>query len=377
MARKNVFLGLGLLVLVALAVAFPLVTRAEQGGNENFVFINYIGQEIILDLDDVTYVVPGTNTVPEGGRLALQLAEGWHKYAANVPGVPTGAAGEFEIMPAGIVTKAARLEQTPIRVDKDVVIELPEDYVYVFDFDPFVTPEVKTPVVDTWQPLIAAPGQGSVVWINYVGTDELTVDLAGEIYKVPPQVDNVPGRLQTDLSPGVYRYTVSVPGGSLNGEVTIIPDQVTGLNIFVEVTEPKELDDYDLGDEYEDPTITVHLAEEDLTSQVSPTQPDSAPPVLPVTGGQVAPIPADSVGTPGLLIKNYAGDTLVFTINNQTYTIANNTEQTLDLPPGQHNYTASLPFVATTGTVDLVVVPNVELSIVLDVTDDVLIVFQD
>ncbi|MBN1220580.1 MAG: hypothetical protein JXM69_16780 [Anaerolineae bacterium] len=378
MAKKNFLLGFGLLAMVILVIAFPMATRAQETGNENFIFINYIGQELLLDLDDVTYVVPGTDTAPEGGRLALQLADGWHKYAANAPGVPTGSAGEFNLAPGVMVTKAARLEQTSLRVDENgLVVEVPEDYVYVFDFDPFAAPEVTTPAVDIWQPAAVAPNQGSLVWVNYHGSDELTVDLAGKLYKVPAQSNNIPGRLQLDLDPGFYRYTVSVPHGSLNGEVTVVPGQVIALNISVEVDEKPE-EEYDLGDVYEAPTITVHLAEEDLTGQVSPpSAPASAPPVLPVTGGEVMPVFAEIENTPGLLIKNYAGDTLIFTINNQTYTIANNAEQTLDLPPSEYNYTASQPFAATTGTVDLCANPNVELSIVLDVSGDFLTVYQN
>jgi hypothetical protein len=79
----------------------------------------------------------------------------------------------------------------------------------------------------------------------------------------------------------------------------------------------------------------------------------------------------------GLLIKNYAGDTLIFTVNNQAYSIANNTSATLPLPPGRYDYTASLPFVATTGTVDLPADQGVELSIAINLGHDVLSVYQN
>ena len=72
----------------------------------------------------------------------------------------------------------------------------------------------------------------------------------------------------------------------------------------------------------------------------------------------------------------HAGDTLVFTINNQTYSLANNTEQTIDLPSGEYTYTASLPFVATTGTVALTG-GGLELSVATNVEHTVLNVFQN
>lgn len=373
MLKKNLLIILGLLMIVVLAVTFPTATRAQQDVSENFIFVNYIGQEIILDLDDVIYIVPGTNTAPEGGRLALQLAPGEHKYAANVPGVPSGSAGEFTIVPGDFVAKAARLENTGYIVDKGIVIDEPHDYVYVFDFDPFAAPVEETPLVDTWQPITAAPGLGSIVWINYYGRDELTIDLEGQLYKVPPQANDIPGRLQVDLSPGLYRYTVSLPNGSLNGEITVIAGQVTGLSITTELPPPEK---YDIGDEFKFlPAITLHLAEENLTGQASTAESAPAPDVLPVTGGEIMPLAP--VAVEGLLIKNYTGDTLTFTIDSQTYTIANNAQQTLVLPPGHYSYTVSLPFVATTGLVDLSANPNIELSVVLNVEGGFLTVYQN
>src|SRR4030095_10391903 len=101
MFKKNFLKGLALFSLLSLAVlGWPTAGYAQQEGTgENFIFVNYIGQELFFDLDDVTHTIPGTNTMPEGGRLALHLNPGQHKYAANVPGV-RGSAGEFTI-PAG------------------------------------------------------------------------------------------------------------------------------------------------------------------------------------------------------------------------------------------------------------------------------------
>jgi len=77
------------------------------------------------------------------------------------------------------------------------------------------------------------------------------------------------------------------------------------------------------------------------------------------------------------LVKNYAGETLLLTINNEVYPIENNSETTLALPPGQYNYTASLPFVATTGTVDLAAGQHIELSVAISIERDLLSVYQN
>ncbi len=377
MSTKNFLWGLALLLVLALTLgSFPATTSAQQ--EPNFVFINYIGQDLVLDLDDVTYTVPGTARVPEGGRLELRLAEGEHKYAANVPGVDTGSAGTFVITPGGYVGKGARLEKTDALLDPDGnVLEKPKDYVFVFDADPFAAPTVSPPVVDTWQPAIAAPGQGSIAWTNYNG-DELTVDLNGTIYKVPPAANNIPGRLQIDLAPGLYRYTASVPNGSLNGEVNLVAGQVIGLVISAK---PQAEPEYEIGEPSPLPqAVELQLSQEDLTGRAVSVTPagEVAPGELPTSGGVIVPTDgANTTVSKGLLIKNFAGEALIFTINEQTYSIPYNAETTLPLPPGRYNYTASLPFVATTGTVDLGPWQTVELSIAINVNHDVLSVYQN
>jgi len=367
-----------LLLLVVLTLgSFPLATHAQQGdaGKPNFIFVNYFGQEMVFDLDDVTYTIPGTATAPEGGRLELQLASGEHKYAANVPGVDTGSAGTFVITPGGFVGKAARMELTNALLDRDGnVLEKPKEYVFVFDFDPFAAPVPQAPAGDTWQPVAAAVGQGSLAWTNYNG-DELTVDLNGTIYKVPPAANNGPGRLQINLAPGLYRYTASLPNGSLNGEINLAAGQVVGMNVSAKLQEEP---DYDIGEPSPLPLpVDLLLSQEDLTAKATP-QVQVVPGELPTSGGVPAPAAAPAVTTPaGLLIKNYAGDTMTFTINEQTFTIANNASTVLSLPPGRYNFTASLPFVATTGTVDITAAKGVDLSIATNVNHDVLSVYQN
>ncbi|MBI1880429.1 MAG: hypothetical protein HYR94_19805 [Chloroflexi bacterium] len=378
MFKKNLLFGSGLLLIMAVILgSFPAATFAQQGDatKPNFVFVNYFGQDMVFDLDDVTYTIPGTATAPAGGRLELQLAPGEHKYAANIPGVDTGHAGTFVIEPGGYVGKAARWEKTNALLDRDGnVLEKPKDYVFVFDFDPFAAPAPQASTVDAWQPVAAAPGQGSIAWTNYNG-DELTIDLNGTLYKVSPAANNIPGRLQINVAPGLYRYTASVPNGSLNGEINVVAGQVTGLVISAKVQPEPE---YDIGEPSPLPLpVELQLSQEDLTAQAAP-QGEVAPGELPTSGGVLPAVDAPTTAAPkGLLVKNYAGDTLILTINDQTYAITNNTSTTLSLPPGRYNYTASLPFVATTGTVDLSAGQGVELSIAINVNHDVLSVYQN
>lgn len=380
MFKKNFLTGLALFLLSMAVLGLPAAGYAQQGGTgENFIFINYIGQELFLDLDDVTYTVPGTNTMPEGGRLALQLAPGEHKYAANVPGV-RGSAGEFTLTAGGVVAKAVRLEKTAPVVDRNgILLEKPQDYVFVFDFDPLATPADPAPVMDVWQPRVAAPGMSSIVWTNHLA-DELTIDLNGQIYKGPAAANSVPGRLQIDVAPGNYTYTASVPYGSINGQLNLALGQVVGLNFSAN---PPPEPEYEIGEEF-DFTIPVEMkvAQEDLTGQAAPAvAPQTGQPVQPNPAPVAAPAPVEGAVSPaaaeGLTVKNYAGETLIFTINNQAYTIPNNDQLLISLPAGSYNYTASRPMVAINGTVGLQPQQSVELSVAINVAGDVLSVYQN
>lgn len=377
MSAKGFLTGLILLVVVVLSVSFPGAGYAQDGTNANFILVNYIGQTITLDLDDSTYSVPGTDVNPEGGRFEIQLAPGEHKYAANVANVG-GSAGEFTIEPGGVVIKGVRIQPGDPAVDRNgIVLEKPQDEVFVFDIDLMDAPVAATTPVDTWQPVAPMSGQGSIVWINYGGVDELTIDLAGQLYKAPPQSNGIPGRLQIDVPPGFYRYTVSVPYGSASGEINLQAGQVVGINVSPEQIGKPE---YEVGEKVDNPPVELKLYDEDLTGRVgaTPAQPVVAPAALPGSGGEtVASETKPAAQAEGVTVKNFTGDTLIFTINGQAYPIPANSEQLIDLPVGSYNYTASLPFVATTGTVDLAQTPTVELSVAINIAGDVLSVYQN
>jgi hypothetical protein len=331
MSKKTFSVVLGLLVVISLIGLFPAAGYAQETTDSNFILINYVGQDITLDLDDTTYTVPGTNTNPEGGRFELQLGPGEHKYAVNVPQVG-GSAGEFTIEPGGTFAKGVRLEMGNPAIDRNgLLLEEPQEEVFLFDIDPFATaPTGVEPAVDIWQPVPPASGQGSIVWINHSGEDELTVDLAGQLYKITPKRNDIPGRLQVDLSPGTYRYTASVPYGSLNGEIAVAAGEVAGLNIIPGIKKEPE---YEVGEEVEIPPVELSVFAESLTGQTATVQPDLAPEAMPETEAETATTAVEAPAvSEGVLVKNYTGDTLIFTINNQAVPIPDGAEQKITLP---------------------------------------------
>lgn len=385
MVKRNLYATTGLLFVALLMLFISKEAHAQQPLNGNFIFINYIGQEVTLDLDDISYVVPGTSTAPQGGKLVLTLPSGEHKYAASVPGVGLGSAGEFTINGSGVVAKAARIDRTGPSVDRNgIILEGPKDQVVIFDFDPFAPPTTASPVEDTWRPATATAGKGSIVWVNHWGGDAVTIDLNGTIYKVPPATTGVPGRLQVNVTPGFYRYTASVPYGSINNEINVVTGQVTGINIYSDpLPEPK----FEVGEENPLPlAIPLRSYQENLTNQVIAVAPgdtnvlDAAPLGLPETGAVLSTqivAPLKQPTAKGVVVKNYAGGDLVFTIAGQAYVIADHAEKTVPLLPGHYSYTASLPFIATTGIVDLETGSAVEISIVLNPARDFMTVYQN
>jgi hypothetical protein len=111
------------------------------------------------------------------------------------------------------------------------------------------------------------------------------------------------------------------------------------------------------------------------TATTATTTTTVATPAPAATGTPVA-----AEGTPaapnGLLVRNFTGDTVVFTIADREYFIPAGSEQTIQLAPGQYNYTASLPYVASTGTVSLSADQGITLSLATNASRDAMNVYE-
>ncbi|MDM8526988.1 hypothetical protein QUF58_02145 [Anaerolineales bacterium HSG24] len=311
MFKKTLIFSRYIVIISILMIILP--PSGYAGSGDNFYFINYIGHSMYLTLNDQEYVIQGTDAMPDGGILTLDLPLGEYRYTVHIPGVPIGNGGEFTLDGSNRFIKGARIEKTAPKTENGILIEKPKDYVYLFEADPFATPTEPLPIVDTWQPNLPTMGQASLVWVNYWGNDELTLDLNGQVYNVPPQTDTIPGRLQLDLSPGLYRYSVSIPKGATNGEIELGNGQIIGLNIAIQ-RDPIE---YDVGDDFEPlPPATVQVITEDLTAQSYLTAEilpalDGAPSFLPVTGELFSTDETITIAK-GLTVVNFTAETLLY-----------------------------------------------------------------
>lgn len=214
------------LVLIVAMVALSGVAVYAQENQTELVVLNYVGKELSFTLDGVQHTVAAASD-GQPGELRFALAPGKHEYTGVVPGGP-GANGLVELAWGQQYVLGARLDTLPARLSPEgKVIEKPRD-VLIF-FEASLQPAAPTPVV-TRSPLQPIPaGLGALVFDNYIG-EELVVDLQGNIYRVPAN-----GRLQVDLAPGEYAYSVSAGISGMSATAEVRAGAYTGLGFSREV----------------------------------------------------------------------------------------------------------------------------------------------
>jgi hypothetical protein len=343
-----------LLILSLTSVA----AASAQGGQAELIIINYVGEPMTFTLDGTQYTVPGTNTAPDGGRSTFTLAPGQHTYSAQVPSAQ-GTNGEVVLSAGQTKVLGARLEQTgPVLSPSGTVLEKPTQQLVLFEASLTPSAPTPTPTLPPLQPL--PPGEGALVLINYIG-GTLRVNINNQVYTVPADE-----RLQVNLPPGEVTYSASSGLAGTNGSVQIVAGQYTGLGFS---TEPVPQPDYDVGKPAptaEAPRMDVSLVPVTGTpaSQASPFPTPAATPKP--AGTPVTP----SAGQGDVVVVNYIGETLTFTINSQQYQVAPNGGQlTLNLAPGTYTYTASVPSSSNNGSLDVKAGQTIQISVALNVNN--------
>jgi len=347
--------------IVLLLVLVSVAATSSQAGQAQLVIINYVGGQMTFTLDGTVYPVPGTDTQPSGGQLALTLTAGRHTYSAQVPG-SEGANGDVELTAGQSRVLGARLERSaPVISPAGIVLEKPRD-ILVF-FEASLTPAAPAPPSQAL-PLQPLPlGQGGLVLVNYIG-EELAVDIEGVLYKVPAD-----GRLQVNLPPGELTYSASAGVSGINGSAQVRSGVYTGLG-FTRETGPKE-PDYDVGEPVPTPVplkISVFPVLLDVPASGAPSK--SVP-----AAGQPMAIPADQ-GQLGVV--NYIGETLTFTVNDRAYAVAGSGGMLeINLAPGEYTFTASTPRAAANGSLRVTAGAAVRISVTLDVSSGQMKVYTE
>jgi hypothetical protein len=235
-----------LAIVTAMSLLGVAATYA-QGSQASLIVINYVGSAMDFTLDGAQYTVPGSDTVPQGGQMTFTLSSGRHDYGGVIPGGP-GANGQVELAAGQTFVLGARLDKTAPRLSPDGdVVEEPRDVLILFEASQ--NPPAPAPT-STHVPLQKLPAdQGALVFDNYIG-EELVVDLQGTTYRVPAD-----GRLQVNLAPGEYGYSVGAGVSGANGSAHVVAGQYTGLGFSREVPVTPT---YDVGDPEPTPVI-LHI----------------------------------------------------------------------------------------------------------------------
>ncbi len=347
---------LWLLYTVLALFLVGVVMVSAQGGQAKLVIINFVGGAMTFTLDGTLYVVPGTDTLPDGGQLNLMLTPGRHTYSAHVPG-SEGTNGEVELVAGQTQVLGTRLERSePVVSPVGIVLEEPRDTLVFFEAS--LTPPAPATAAQPvpLQPLLA--GQGALVFVNYIG-ESLTIDVRGVLYAVPAN-----GRLQVNLPPGEVSYSASTGLSGLNSTAQVRTGMYTGLGFTREIS--AEEPDYQVGDPVPTPVplkmsvFPVSLKDEPVgkptstpTAGASPTRNDLS-------------VPAPT-GLGELSVVNYVGETLTFTIDNQAYSVAGSGGKlTLNLAPGEYTFSASTPRVGVNSSLRIPGGAVVRISIALD-----------
>jgi hypothetical protein len=348
-----------------LLLIFSLISVAAasaQGGQTELIIVNYVGEPMTFTLDGTQYTVPGTNTMPGGGRSTFTLTPGQHAYSAQVPGAD-GTNGEIVLSAGQTQVLGARLERTgPVLSPTGEVLEKPKDQLVIFEASLTPSAPTSTPQPAPLQPLPS--GEGALVLVNYIG-ETLTVNLNDQLYTVPANE-----RLQVNLPPGQVTYSASAGFSGTNGTAQIVAGQYSGLGFS---TEPVPQPTYDVGQPAptpEHPKMNVFPVplESVPVSQGSPSPTIVTTPAAPpqATGTPVSP----SASEAELIVVNYIGETLTFTINNHQYQIAPDGGQlTLSLAPGAYTYTTSVPSASDNGSLDVTAGKTIQVGVALNVNN--------
>jgi hypothetical protein len=206
---------------------FPL--PAGQGA---LVFVNYIGEDLVLNIDDTLY------TVPANERLQIDLPPGEVGYSASAGfsgmngteqvkiGTYTGLGFTREIPPEEADYRVGKPVPTPVPLEMSVFpVSLAGEP--IGEVKP--TPKQVAPAAGAVSPA-ALTDESSLSVVNYIG-ESLTFTVDNHAYSVV----GGGGELALNLAPGEYTFTASTPGSGANGSLLVTEGKTTRVSVALEL----------------------------------------------------------------------------------------------------------------------------------------------
>ena len=196
----------------------PPVLQPIPAGQGALVFVNYVGEELTVNINNTVYKVPAD------GQLQINLAPGEVKYTASVGPSSYNAT---VLVAAGAYTGLSVTRDIPVTPEFDLGELKPTAVPLNLHINPVslsgepvatATPAASAPAGGAAVPAAPGPSGGAALTVvNYIG-QPATFTIDNQAYSVAVNG----GSVAIALAPGDYTFTASTPKGSTNGSLKVV-----------------------------------------------------------------------------------------------------------------------------------------------------------
>jgi hypothetical protein len=200
-----------------------------QGG---LVLVNYIGEDLTVDIEGVLYKVPAD------GRLQVNRPPGEFTYSASAGF--SGINGTALVRSGGYTGLGFTREIGPQEPDYDIGEPVPTPVPLKISVFPVLLdvpvagalpgPAVPPAPVPAVQPMAIPANQGQLGVVNYIG-EPLTFTINDRAYAVAGSG----GKLEINLAAGEYTFTASTPQAAVNGSLRVTAGAAVHLSVTLDV----------------------------------------------------------------------------------------------------------------------------------------------
>ena len=196
----------------------PPVLQPIPAGQGALVFVNYVGEELTVNINNTIYKVPAD------GQLQINLAPGQVKYTASA-----GPSSYNATVPvaAGAYTGLSVTRDIPVTPELDLGELKPTAVPLKLHINPVslsgepvatATSAASAPAGGAAAPAAPGPSGGTTLTVvNYIG-QPATFTIDNKAYNLAANG----GSVAIALAPGDYTFTASTPKGSTNGSLKVV-----------------------------------------------------------------------------------------------------------------------------------------------------------